>query len=686
MKQSREGARENLKESVIGVKVFDREPCYDPKSDPIVRVHARRLRQKLDAFYDHAGSVQVTLRIPKGGYVVQFEQPPGDVAATRERGEQTHARASLIVPAKVPRRWRISGGVAVVALLVCVCVGEWLWQSDRVASANGGVQPLISLPGAAQDVRWSPDGKTMAFTWDDGGSRSSHVYVVRDGESVPASVTGSTEPEYRPVWSPDGKSIAFLRKKAAHDYALLIVNTADGTERRIRDVLVYSPALFAPALDWSPDGQWLITSEQPSEAAEPVHLLLVSAHSSKSWVITDPPDGSTGDLEARFSPDSRQIIFRRGGNGDIYLLGLNGTTALPPVALTTQNPGVRGLAFSPDGESVYFGSRQGSGQFGIWRMSLLDRSMARITPADMEAIGPAVDKHGQVVAFTQPDVDVNLWLYNAKDVRSPRLLVPSTRAEYSPSFSPDGQWLAFISDRSGTPEIWVAGVGGAQPRQLTNLGSDGLPMGPSWSPDGKRIVFFCRTRGLNFAYEVEVKSGDTRALTRGDAYALYPQYSADGSQLYYVSNAGSRYRIWMQPVHNAVAAEPVSADTVRYFRMSKDGRYLYFLRGHPEQLIRMDLATREERAVWTLKQSPAAFDGWDVAGQKLFLLGKTPTDAEAELTVTDIGTGETRVLGSVRKLSREWQTGIGVEKDGTAAVVSQVDSDNSRLMYVKLSR
>src|SRR5215831_21122159 len=74
VEQSCEGRRENLKESVIGVSVFDRNPDYDPKVDPIVRVHARRLREKLDAFYRSEGSHDIVIQIPKGGYVAHFEE------------------------------------------------------------------------------------------------------------------------------------------------------------------------------------------------------------------------------------------------------------------------------------------------------------------------------------------------------------------------------------------------------------------------------------------------------------------------------------------------------------------------------------------------------------------------------------------------------------------------------------
>jgi len=60
----------HLKETTIAVEVFNRAPGYDPKSDPIVRVHARRVREKLALYYRTAGSADpIRIELPKGRYI-----------------------------------------------------------------------------------------------------------------------------------------------------------------------------------------------------------------------------------------------------------------------------------------------------------------------------------------------------------------------------------------------------------------------------------------------------------------------------------------------------------------------------------------------------------------------------------------------------------------------------------------
>jgi hypothetical protein len=68
------GQVQDLKEYAIGVVVFDRPKLYNPADDPIVRVEARRLRKKLEEYYQGRGAVDpLVIQVPKGGYLPSFE-------------------------------------------------------------------------------------------------------------------------------------------------------------------------------------------------------------------------------------------------------------------------------------------------------------------------------------------------------------------------------------------------------------------------------------------------------------------------------------------------------------------------------------------------------------------------------------------------------------------------------------
>jgi Tol biopolymer transport system component/predicted amidohydrolase len=118
-----------------------------------------------------------------------------------------------------------------------------------------------------------------------------------------------------------------------------------------------------------------------------------------------------------------------------------------------------------------------------------------------------------------------------------------------PTYSPDGQWIAFISDRSGAENLWIARPDGSQPRQVSFGDDDTVLVSPAWSPDGKS-VYLSRFRWIFNNYElwrydldgtqtlvVPVKAPD-QPRSSGIS-SLGAVVSADGRQLWFARRTGS---------------------------------------------------------------------------------------------------------------------------------------------------
>lgn len=94
------GRGADLKEYVIGVHVFEREPSFDPRTDPIVRVQARRLRARLDRYYREEGHADgIIIELPKGGYAPVFRRREGATPARASLGEAMAGRNTITVRA-----------------------------------------------------------------------------------------------------------------------------------------------------------------------------------------------------------------------------------------------------------------------------------------------------------------------------------------------------------------------------------------------------------------------------------------------------------------------------------------------------------------------------------------------------------------------------------------------------------
>ena len=227
---------------------------------------------------------------------------------------------------------------------------------------------------------------------------------------------------------------------------------------------------------WSPDGK-RIAFESDRDGHGPFHfeIYVMDADGGNQQNITNDPNN---DWSPSWSPDSERIVFmsdrdgnREGNwkNYEIYVMDADGAN---PQRLTNNDFYDAEPSWSPDGKRIVFWSdRDGHfiGEFGLTS---------------------------------------EIYVMDA-DGKNTRRLTNNRKRDFSPSWSPDGKWIAFSSDRKGDDvnfEIYVMDADGKNTRRLTNNRVDDTS--PSWSPDGKRIVFSSDKKGNHENYEIYVMDAD----------------------------------------------------------------------------------------------------------------------------------------------------------------------------------
>src|ERR1700677_129005 len=232
LERTRDGKASQLKETTIAVEVFDRPADYDPKSDSIVRVHARRVRERLNLYYRTFGANDpIRIDLPKGGYIPLIElalpysdtcfkdgESRGPTEASEQQPSHPH-RAEEAQPAlPFPKRSWSGLWMPITASLLAIAfisfTTAWIWRGRPVPEPAplGELSPMDSLPGNVSDPAWSPDGKRLAFTGSQMPDGKTFIYVKdTSGGSPPVRLTQENLTETRPVWSPDGSEIAFTR-------------------------------------------------------------------------------------------------------------------------------------------------------------------------------------------------------------------------------------------------------------------------------------------------------------------------------------------------------------------------------------------------------------------------------------------------------------------------------------------
>lgn len=139
-----QGKEEEIKEFVIGREVFHRGADYDPRSDAIVRVQARLLRNKLDQYYRQVEPVAVRIGLPKGGYVPVFVAVPASIPAA------VPDPAEPLPGAAAPGRWW-SPLARVLPALLLVGLGAFAWKMLHPARASHTTPPPLHCP-----LLWKP--------------------------------------------------------------------------------------------------------------------------------------------------------------------------------------------------------------------------------------------------------------------------------------------------------------------------------------------------------------------------------------------------------------------------------------------------------------------------------------------------------------------------------------------------
>lgn len=167
-----------------------------------------------------------------------------------------------------------------------------------------------------------------------------------------------------------------------------------------------------------------------------------------------------------------------------------------PHKLTSDKRAIQGLTWMPNSRRLIFASNR-SGSFQLWSISA-DGADLRIEPTNSSsAAEPVMAPSGGWLLYVESHVNWNIWreTVDASSQQPLQRLLSSSGRNYDPRYSPDGHRIAFVSDRSGSMELWVADSEGKNEKQLTHLNVPWLG-GISWSPNGNQIAFDARGRRI----------------------------------------------------------------------------------------------------------------------------------------------------------------------------------------------
>ena len=457
-----------------------------------------------------------------------------------------------------------------------------IWTADE----NGQNVQRLTV-NRARDVygRFSPDGKWIAFSSDRAGNLD--VFVMPANGGAAKQLTNHSADDTVLGWSADSRAVIFSSNRG-EDFMpqLYLVSTEGGMPWRAgTDMGVQA--------SYSPDGKRLAYNQKGQvywrkyyRGAYQTDIMVMDVAAKKFTQVTDfdgedswPMWGHDGFI---------YFVSDRDGNGltNIWRVSDNGGKADRVTSFKAGD--VRWPAISSDGRVIVF-----EHDFGIWK---LDVSSKRATPITLNIDAETADNLSETLTFNSQADDYDLApssrrvavsmhgeIFTAPvDEGDLKQITDGPARDRSMQYSPDGKWLAYVSDQSGREELWIAAIDGSTPAQkLTDI--DALKQGYNWSPDSKEIVFASsddKLRKLGVATK-QVVELDT---SRYGGFGL-PVWSPDGKWIAYSKSDASRTSdIYMI----AAAGDDKQPHKVTFDsnndanpRFAPDGRKLYFQRLEP---------------------------------------------------------------------------------------------------------
>jgi tricorn protease len=412
------------------------------------------------------------------------------------------------------------------------------YHGDIWVANDDGTNPRRLTAHIANDItpRFSPDGKWIAFTSDRMGNNDVYVVPVEGGE--PQQLTFLTTDDAVQYWTPDGRKVLFASNRSERPWGspLYTIGLAGG----IPSPLPMDQAALGMI---SSDGKTVAFNRIAPRYWRKGYKGNASAEIYVQDLATRETRQLTNTDLSKFRDFRQDVLPMWGADGLIYFLSerdgyfniwkISPKGGQPAQVTFHKKDGIQFPSMSPDGTELIYEC-----EFDLWKLKLPNGQPQRIAlnlafdpkvnlveylPADSKADGFSPSPKGDYIAV---DFHGEIFVVPTEEgIGEMRQVTSSAWRDRFDSYSPNGKYLAYVSDESLDEEIWLYAFETGARRKLTSLAS--TKNGPIWSRDSKQLAFSADQK----LYATNVETGAVRELAEQPGGFNISEFSPDGKWL-----------------------------------------------------------------------------------------------------------------------------------------------------------
>lgn len=593
---------------------------------------------------------------------------PGEAARADET--KAHAQERKISPAarKIGNRFLL---ISVAVLLIVFLSVSFLRRSslkEKTWSPENIRLTRLTDNGKLQGSDLSPDGKSLAYVLREGKGASlrlkniateSEIVLAAANENFGIELTG---------FSPDGNYIYFQRQKPKQKFEVFQIPVFGGEARK------------------TADNSWSGVSVSPDGSLLAFVRFLPSQN--KFQIIAAATDGSFAERVVAernapdyfhlwssapvWSPDGKTLTMTGNTTGDrtTRLIEVNVESgAERELKIDKSFYWINWIERLSDDALVLIAqeSKESNGQ--LWRVRLSDGETTRITNDSSNYLVVKTVPNSNRIVAQQQFANQHLWLFDGETNQSRQLTGDENKQDGRDGlcFAPDGK-IIYTSIEKGVPDIYELDPATGENRRLTKRA--GWNLLPAVSPDGQFIAFVSDRAGANRIWMMRRDGGDARQVTSPETDKKFsetaPAFSPDGRWIYYLSSPHPLGIIFKIPIEGGAAVQVTPEAKGRNLpALSADGKFLAFLESVTDETVRVAVASTADGA-----ERYFDFDVWGNLGfmPNSFALVAAAAGEGNNLFLHDLTTGETKQMTNFTQLRTDR---FAVSPDGRQFVVSR---------------